>query len=256
MTGLVLDGVSVRLDGRAAVAAAVLEVPPGCLAALVGPNGAGKTTLVRAIAGSVAYAGRIAIGGRDLRRVPPAARARLLAYLPQQRDVAWGMAARDLVALGRLPHAGLLAREGAADRAAIDAAMVAADVTELAARPVDRLSGGERARVLLARALAQQAPLLLADEPTAALDPFHQIQVMEVLRAEADAGRAVVAVLHDLALAVRFAHRVALMDGGRVVAVGPPAAVLTPARLAAVYRVTALAGRHEGADWLLPWRRV
>ncbi|WP_374442528.1 ABC transporter ATP-binding protein [Stella sp.] len=256
MTALRAEDVSVVLDGRPAVDRVDLEVPPGCLLALVGPNGAGKTTLLRAIAGGLAHTGRIAVAGRDLRRLSPPQRARLLAYLPQRRDVAWGLTAREVVALGRLPHLGFGGREGAADRAAVAAAMAAADVADLAARRVDRLSGGERARVLLARALAQSAPLLLADEPTAALDPFHQLQVMEVLRAEAEAGRAVVAVLHDLALAARFAHRVALIADGRLAAVGTPDAVLTADRLAAVYRVTALAGTHEGAPWLLPWSRV
>jgi len=222
----------------------------------IGPNGAGKTTLLRAVAGLAPYDGRITVAGQDLATLAPAARARLMAYLPQRRDVAWGLAARDVVALGRLPHLGVGRRESDADRAAIAAAMTAADVAALADRPVDRLSGGERARVLLARALAQAAPLLLADEPTAALDPFHQLQVMEVLRAEAEAGRAVVAVLHDLALAARFAHRVALLSDGRLAAVGSPEEVLTEDRLAAVYRVTALAGTRDGARWILPWRRL
>jgi iron complex transport system ATP-binding protein len=133
--------------------------------------------------------------------------------------------------------------------------MAAADVAGLRGRRVDRLSGGERARVLLARALAQQAPLLLVDEPTAALDPYHQLQVMELLRAEADAGGTVVAVLHDLALAARFAHLAALMDEGRIVAFGAPGQVLTPDAMAAVYKVTALQGAHEGAPWIIPWQR-
>ncbi|BBK36063.1 ABC transporter [Allostella sp. ATCC 35155] len=250
------EGVTVRLDRRAAVADVSLAVPAGCLMALIGPNGAGKTTLLRAVAGLAPHAGRITVAGHDLAALTPAARARLMAYLPQRRDVAWGLAARDVVALGRLPHLGAGRRESEEDRAAIAAAMAAADVAALADRPVDRLSGGERARVLLARALAQAAPLLLADEPTAALDPYHQLQVMEVLRAEAEAGRAVVAVLHDLALAARFAHRVALMADGRLAAAGSPEDVLTEDRLAAVYRVAALAGTRDGARWILPWRRL
>ena len=252
---LAVDRVSVVLGGRAVVRDASLVVPAGCLTALVGPNGAGKTSLLRAIAGTAAWQGGIRVNGQDLRRMPGAVRARTVAYLPQQRDVAWGLAARDVVALGRLPHRTFAGGESAADRAAIGRAMAAADVAALAGRPVDRLSGGERARVLLARALAQDAALLVVDEPTAALDPYHQIQVMEVLRAEADAGRAVVAVLHDLALAARFAHQVALMDAGRMVAAGAPASVLTAAALARVYRIEALVGTHDGAGWILPWRR-
>lgn len=253
-----LNGLTVRLNGREVVRQASFTLPRGRLMALIGPNGAGKTSLLRAVAGAATgdWQGGIAIAGRDQRTLTPGQRARMVAYLPQQRDIAWGLAVRDVVALGRLPHGSFGRGETAEDAAAVERAMLAADVAALRRRRVDRLSGGERARVLLARAVAQAAPLLLVDEPTAALDPYHQLQVMELLRAEADAGGAVVAVLHDLALAARFAHLVALMDEGRIVACGPPGEVLTPTAMAAVYRVDPLAGVHEGAPWIIPWRRI
>ncbi|MGE0715456.1 MAG: ABC transporter ATP-binding protein [Alphaproteobacteria bacterium] len=256
MAALSLAGVGVHLDGRGVVDGVTLDVAKGALVALVGPNGAGKTTLLRAVAGILPHVGRVLVAGRDAATLTPAMRARAVAYLPQQRDIAWRLSARDVVALGRLPHRPAGRGPSEADRAAVERALRDVDAATLADRPATRLSGGERARVLLARALAQEAPLLLVDEPTAALDPFHQLHVMALLRARADEGASVVAVLHDLASAARFAHSVVLMDRGRVVASGPPATVLTVDHLARTYRVHPLAGRHEGERWILPWRRL
>ena len=162
------------------------------------------------------------------------------------------VARRSSRGLGRLPHRRAYSGPSAADRAAIEAALEAADVGHLRARTLHSLSGGERARVLLARALAVQAELLLADEPVAALDPLHQLQAMALLRSVARSGSGVVAVLHDLTLAARFCDRLIVLAGGRVLADGPPS-VLTDAVLAAAYGVDALRGEHGGEPFIVPW---
>jgi iron complex transport system ATP-binding protein len=159
-----------------------------------------------------------------------------------------------VVGLGRLPHRRPFGGPTEADRAAIAAALARCDVADFSDRTMGTLSGGERRRVLLARALAVEAPYLLADEPLAALDPLHQIEVMELLRQTARRGAGVVVVLHDLTLATRFCDRLALLDHGRLVAEGAPEAVLDDARLAGVFGVEALRGSHAGEPFLLPWR--
>ncbi len=252
---LAARGLTVRIAGCAIVHDATLALAPGEFVGLLGPNGAGKSTLVRALAGVIAHDGEVLLDGAPARRMAPRERARALAYLPQDRRVEWGITVRDVVALGRHPYQGRFARLTPADAQAIDAAIAAVGAGGIADRSAKVLSGGETARVLLARALAVGAPLLLADEPIAALDPFHQLQVMEILRARADAGTGVLAVLHDLTLAARFLDRVIVMNGGEIVREGPPGQVLDRALLEEVYGVTPLIGEHEGSRWLLPWRR-
>jgi iron complex transport system ATP-binding protein len=231
------QGVSVQLGGALVVDRADVALHAGELVALVGPNGAGKTTLIRALAGLLPSEGRIAIDGRPLDAILPRERARRIAYLPQGNVFHWPLAVADVVALGRHPHADPLGRVSDADRAAVAEALDMTETRALAARPVTTLSGGERARVALARALATQAAVLLADEPTVSLDPRHQLTVMNLLREAARAGGAVLAVVHDLALAARFAGRVLVMDRGRIVADAQPAQALTAARIAAVFGV-------------------
>jgi iron complex transport system ATP-binding protein len=223
---------------------------------LIGPNGAGKSSLMRVIAGLWrGDEGEVRIDGTPLHALTAQVRARRLSFLPPERDMAWPLPVRDVVALGRHPHRGSFAPWSDADERAVEAALDAVETRDLAARPISAISNGERARVLLARALAVEAPILLVDEAVAALDPAHQLQVMEVLRAEAEKGRLVIAVLHDLGLAQRFCDELVMMRGGRVHAAGAPGDVLTDASLAEVYGVKVL--RSPGDDgFVIPLERI
>ena len=256
---LVAANLTVRYQTRTAVHATSVALAPGELVALVGPNGAGKSSLLKALAGLTPHGGDVTCQGSPLTALGSRARARAVAYLPQDPPVHWPLLARDLVALGRLPHRGYGAAPSAADRAIVQAAMQETDTLEFAARSVDRLSVGERARVLLARALAVQAPVLLVDEPIAMLDPYHQLHVMSRLAAYAGGGaatvsRVVVVVLHDLGMAARFCGRVLVMHDGAVVADGAPDAALGDASIRAHYRVEPLIGQHDGEPLIVPWR--
>ena len=229
---------SVTIHQRQLVANASIHVASGELVGLIGPNGAGKSTLLRAILGiREKTAGEIKLDGLDFLALPSRERARAVAFLPQERRVEWRLPAYDIVMLGRYPHLAGFGGPTPEDRAAVDRALDAVDGRELIDRPVAVLSGGERTRILLARALAVEAPLLLVDEPIAALDPYHQLHVMEILRERTRGGVGILAIIHDLALAERFMDRLILMDHGRIVADGTPASVLTPERIASVYRI-------------------
>jgi iron complex transport system ATP-binding protein len=231
-------GITVTARGRVIVDGAGLSLAPGELVGLIGPNGAGKSTLLRALLGITPRdAGRVTLDGADLGAMPAQARARAIAFLPQERRVEWRLTAHDVVMLGRYPHQAGFGGSTSADRQAVARAIAAVEGETLLDRPVSVLSGGERTRILLARALAVEAPLLLADEPIAALDPYHQLHVMEILRERARSGVGVLAVIHDLTLAARFMDRLILMNGGKVIANGPPPAVLTPENLASAYRI-------------------
>jgi iron complex transport system ATP-binding protein len=247
--------VSVTAGGRMVVSGANLAVDRGELVGLLGPNGAGKSTLIRALAGIIPHQGEILLAGQPIQSFTSHARARKLAYLPQERRVEWAVTAGQVAALGRHCHQRGLAGPSAEDRRVVAAALAEVGAQDIAGRPANALSGGELARILLARALAVGAPLLLADEPIAALDPFHQLHVMEILRARATAGCGILAVLHDMTLAARFLDRVILLDRGTIIADGAPREVLTSGIMEDVYGVTPLIGEHEGARWLLPWRR-
>jgi iron complex transport system ATP-binding protein len=246
-----LDRVSVTLGTRRVVEGVSAEIGGGVIG-LIGPNGAGKSTLVRAIAGLIPAEGAILIDGNAVTDLPLRDRARRIAYLPQGQSVHWPLTIERLVALGRLPHLAPFARPAAADAAVIQQALARTDLIDLRDRPFDQLSGGERARVLLARALAVEAPLLLADEPLAALDPAHQIEVMALLRAEAARGVTVIAVLHDLTIAARWCDRLLLIDQGALVADGAPRDVLTADRIASVYGVSAFIGEANGQPLIVP----
>lgn len=237
---LTANGVKVQFGRATIVEDASLSLRTGELVALVGPNGAGKTTLIRALAGLVPAEGSITLGGKRLESLKPRERARAVAYLPQGHIFHWPMQVVDIVMLGRAPHADPFSSTTPEDRAAVESALATTETQMFAERAVTTLSGGERARVALARALATQAPVLLADEPTAALDPRHQLVVMELLRKAARAGNAILAITHDLTLAARFADRVLVMDRGALVADGPPAEALSAERLAAVFGIEAM----------------
>ena len=255
MVSVAVQDLRVSLGGRPVVRGVSARLDAGLnrgLIGVLGPNGAGKSTLVRALLGLLPYEGEVTIDGVTAASLPRTEIARRIAYLPQGQAVHWPLTVERLVALGRLPHLAPFSRLGEVDRAAVARAMARAAVTHLAARTVTELSGGERARVLLARALAVEADALIADEPLASLDPAHQIEGMELLRGEAQAGRLVVAVLHDLTLATRFCDRVLVLAEGEVAADGAPRDVLTPELLARVYGITAWYG--EGL--LVPMDRL
>jgi iron complex transport system ATP-binding protein len=248
---LEVSGLGVTLAGRRVLEDVALAVAPGEFVVVVGPNGAGKTTLLRAISGLIPALGAIAIGGTLLASLSLAERARRVAYLPQGHVFHWPLPVADVVGLGRLPR-GAGADLSTVDRQAVARAMAATGTTDYAARAVTTLSGGERARVAIARVLATEAPLLLADEPTAALDPHYQLAVGDILRRHVDAGGSVIAVLHDLGRAARIADRIVVIDRGRVVADGKPATVLTPARLAETFGVTVEVTEIRGAPVIVP----
>lgn len=247
-------GIGWSRGGRAVLTDVTGAATPGRLTLLVGPNGAGKSSLLTLLAGLARPdAGEVSLDGAPLLALSDRDRAQRIGYLPQERDIHWDIDVATLVGLGRLPHrrsALLRAAPDSADRAAVEEALAMTDCAHLARRRVQSLSGGEAARVLLARVLAGHPRWLLADEPLASLDPAHRFATLELLRRIAAAGKGVVAVLHDLPLAARFADHVLLMDRGRIVAAGPPDEVLTAEAIAQLFGVAA--ERLDGADGSRP----
>ncbi|MDE3240947.1 MAG: ABC transporter ATP-binding protein [Paracoccaceae bacterium] len=233
MTLLTLERMTVRRETCPVVDGVSLAIAAGECVGLIGPNGAGKSTLLRGALGLLPIEGR-----SSLVDLAPNARARAAAWLPQAREVAWPVTVETLVALGRTPHRGARG-PSSADRAAVEAALERMGLEAFRHRDATALSGGEQARVLIARALAQETPLLIADEPIAGLDPAAQIRTMEVFARLAREGHAVVTALHDLGLAARHCSRLLLMARGQLVADGPPHVVLTEANLARVFGLNA-----------------
>jgi iron complex transport system ATP-binding protein len=251
------QGIKVVLAGRVVLNDVSLSLPSARLVALVGPNGAGKTTLLRALAGLIPSAGAIDAGGDALSSLPLSERARRFAYLPQGHVMHWPLPARDIVALGRYPHGATdPSRLTPKDAEAVLRAMQATDVEEFSERRVTELSGGERSRVALARVFAVEAPVILADEPTASLDPRHQIDIMKSLRAAADQGALVVVVTHDLSLAARFADSVLVLSQGRLVAQGTAAEALSEQVMADVFRISAYRAEYQREAVIVPWTEV
>jgi iron complex transport system ATP-binding protein len=244
-----------RYGARTALEEVSLAARGGELVALLGPNGAGKSTLVRLVAGLAAPArGTVRLAGLDPARAPRRAIARVCALVPQEPRVAWPFTVREAVMMGRAPRQGLLALPGPLDHGAVQGALEACDLVHLADRRLDALSGGERRRVFFARALAQEPRVLLLDEPTAFLDLGHQVAAMRMAQEAARAGLCVIAVLHDLNLASAACDRLVVLAGGRVVAEGAPAEVLTAERVRAVWEVPVWRGENgaTGAPVVLP----
>ncbi len=233
MSSFELRSVVVRYNGDRAVDEVSLAVSPGEWVALIGPNGAGKSSLLKAVAGTVPWSGDIEFDGAPATTLRHRERARLVAVVPQQPIRPDGMTVLEYVLLGRTPHLGYLAMESQEDVAAAHAALTRLDAGGLEQRSLHRLSGGEWQRVVLARALAQDSPVLLLDEPTTALDIGHQQQVLELVDGLRETGGiAVLSAVHDLTLAAQYADRLVMMDRGRIITEGPPDRVLTAETLA------------------------
>lgn len=243
MTDLAIKSVSVAMGTRTIVEDVTADIPAGTFTCLLGPNGAGKSTLLRAVAGLSDYRGTVSYAGRPVGALSRAERAKLFGYLPQDHQLHWPLLVSHIVGLGRFPHGALdPAALPEQDRLAVENAMAACDVIELADQRATSLSGGERARVALARVLATQSPIILADEPIASLDPHHQLAVMELLQQRARAGAIVIAVTHDIDLASAYADRLLVLQAGRLVADGPAHAALSADVLKRVFRLS------KGAD--------
>ena len=229
MSLLTLDKLSVFRGDCPVVDTVSLTLEPGDLIGLIGPNGAGKTTLMRAALGLLEHK-----GSSSLAAMPQSDRAKQAAWLPHDREIAWGLSVRDLVGLGRLPFGSIQKN----DRH-VEAAIIKMELTTFSDRIATQLSGGEQARVLIARALAQDTPILLVDEPTASLDPANQISTLKTFSELAQDGRGIIASIHDLGLAARYCTKLALLHRGKLVAFGSADAVLTPDNLRTVFSIEA-----------------
>jgi iron complex transport system ATP-binding protein len=242
---LAVENLALDRGGARVIAQLSVTLRPGRVTAIVGPNGAGKSSLLLGFAGLLApVGGRAVLDGRDLASLGPRARAQAIGYLPQEPAIAWDIAVEALVALGRLPW-----RDRGED--AVEAALTALDLGDLRRRPASQLSGGERARVLLARVLAGEPRWILADEPLAALDLAHQLSLVAHLRGCATAGQGVVVVLHDLAIAMNHADRVLVLKNGHLIADGPPHMALAPDVIAQGWGVRARWLGEPGAQALV-----
>lgn len=238
MSLLRADNLAVSIDGHRIIKQASLHIEAGELVGLIGPNGAGKSSLLKVLAGlNQAERGSVYFNERPLERLSAAERGRQLGYLAQSARAEWPVSVLDVVALGRLPYMGPWAKASEADQQAIDAALRATETWDKRARLATQLSGGEQTLVMLARVFAGQPQIIFADEPVAALDPYHQLHVMELLRAHAGLEQAGLVVLHDLNLAARFCDRLYLCADGEVAASGSPQEVLTAENLRRVYGV-------------------
>lgn len=246
------DRIIVFRGNKAVVSDFCLVVQPGEIIAVVGANGAGKSTLLRTLAGlQIAHEGKVLLGDIALSNYERRALAKYIAFLPQERTVHWDLTVERVVALGRLPHRNFSAGESTIDVAIITDAMKRMNVMQFAQRPIATLSGGEQARVLIARALAQQAKFIIADEPTAGLDYVHTLEMCDEFRHIARQGRAIVIALHDLSIAARYADRIVILLKGACIANGPPAQVLSTHNLAAAFDVNALVSDVNGLPVVL-----
>jgi iron complex transport system ATP-binding protein len=244
MSQLIVDGVSVEIEGRRLVDQVLLDVAPGQFVGLVGPNGSGKSSLLRTIYRVLKpSAGRIVHLGDEVWKVSARQAARRMAVVAQERMGEFDFTVDEIVMMGRTPHKRLLDTDTAADRELVERCLGQVAMRHCAGRLFQSLSGGEKQRVLVARALAQQAEFLVLDEPTNHLDIRHQLELLELI---GRLGTTTLAALHDLNLAARYCDRLAMLCEGRLVAVGPPAEVLTAERISAVYGVEATVGEANG----------
>ena len=253
MTDLCVSNMSVMAGDTPLIENVSFDLKPGELVALLGPNGAGKSTALRAALGlQKISSGKTTLAGDPTQTLSPLARARRIAYLPQARPLAWPNRVKDIVALGRFSHGAAMGDLKGGDKLAVDTALTACGITHLSGRQADTLSGGELARVHLARAIAAKAPLLIADEPVASLDPRHQFRVMDLIKGYVKGGGGVLVVLHDVSLAAKYADRIIFMKEGRVVLGGSPEETLSAKSLADIYGVKArVDGRSVTIDGAL-----
>jgi ABC-type cobalamin/Fe3+-siderophores transport system ATPase subunit len=260
-TTLKAQSVSVVRDNNRIIDQVDVQIAAGEFVGLIGPNGAGKSSLLRVLAGlGRTDAGQVSIS-KDQREIgllqmPDRERAQLIAYLPQQETPAWPLQVEHLVGLGRAPWHKPMSGKSAQDATAIERALELTELTHLRHRIVTTLSGGEMQRALLARVFAGEPEIILADEPIAALDPYHQLQVMELLADHAQRGGAVFAALHDLSLAARFCSRLVLIHQGKLVADGQPIEVLTTENLRQVYGISAYVDCQPDGVVIIPRKRV
>lgn len=261
-TSLKAQHISFRRDGNRIVDSVDIQLAPGEFVGLIGPNGAGKSSLLRILAGlQTADAGQVSITDDAhtetlLQQLPDRMRAQLLAYLPQQETPAWPLQVEHLVGLGRAPWHKPISGKSARDTQAIERALQITELEHLRHRIVTTLSGGELQRCLLARVFAGEPELILADEPIAALDPYHQLHMMELLAEHAQQGGTVFAALHDLSLAARFCSRLVLIHQGKIVADGQPIQVLTTENLQQVYGISAYVDCRDDGVVIIPRKRM
>ncbi len=253
MSLLHIEHLSVTLSDRPVLIDINISINAGRLIGLVGPNGAGKSSLLKSIVGLIKpEQGDIFLNGQNLKKINLQRRARQISYLPQGQLAHWPLTVERVVSLGRFPHLAHWQSPNSSDQEIIEQAMYSADVVQFRHRKISNLSGGECMRVLLARALAVKADLLLADEPITALDPAHALSVMKLLRKTCEEGDSIIAVMHDLTLAARFCHQLVLLNECKIIATGTPSEVLTPANLKKVYKVEMYQADSD-EFMVLPW---
>ncbi|MDX5591940.1 ABC transporter ATP-binding protein [Pseudovibrio sp. SPO723] len=256
MTLLSVNDLSVQRGNRTTLNKVSFSAEGGELIGIVGPNGSGKSTLLKAILGLLPHSGMAMVEGKHVSAFSLNERARRMAYLPQNREVAWGVTVKDLVALGRAPYSQAFGASNAAEMIKVEAALRSMEVTHLRESSATQISGGELARVLTARALAQETPLLFADEPNAGLDPAHQIHLMSILQRVASEGQTILVSLHDLNLAARWCSRLLVISEGTLVADGAPQETLGEQVLRDVFGIEAFRGEDAQGTVIVPVRRV
>ena len=247
------ENLSVSRQGKTILSDISFQADQPELIGVIGPNGAGKTTLMRSLIGLQDYVGQVSLKGADLAILPPTSRAQQIAYLPQDRSLHWPLKCRDVVMLGRLPHQPKFGRPSHQDEAVVDTVMAEMGVSQFAERSFDQVSGGEQARVLIARVLAQQTDILLADEPTSGLDPAHQIDLMQVFKEQVGRGKTVMMSLHDLSLASHWCDRILILNKGVLAADGTPSGVLTDQILSDIFGITAMRVTVGEREVILPY---